>query len=282
MKLMKYLLSSGLITTVLLSSSVLHMTSCEKVIHDTTTITIRDTITLTDTVCSLELGLVAYYNFNNSSLKDSSGNNNDIVFNNATLTTGRSGIPNSAFLFDGHSSYMKVLNSPSLNPNKITLMATVKVKGFYDGTCHANQILGKGFPDQVNGFYAVRFLDIYNDCYQPVNVNTEFFAGAYGDQPSGNISSASADTSFIQTERWYNVIYTYDGNESRIYVDGNLKGVEQKTAVFTPNTQDLFIGRHENPEFPYWFNGVIDEIRIYDRALCACEISKLNYTKLVQ
>jgi len=282
MKLFRYFLSGGLITTIFLSSSVVHMTSCKKVIRDTTVITIRDTVTITDTVCSLDLGLVAYYNFNNSSLKDSSGNSNDIVFSNATPATGRSGIPNSAFLFDGHSSYMKVLNSPSLNPDKITLMATIKVKGFFDGTCHANQIVGKGYPDQIYGFYALRFMDIYNDCYDAVNPNTEFFAGTYGDILTGKESGVAADTSFIQKERWYNVIYTYDGNESRIYVDGKLMGVDHRTATFTANTQDLFIGRHENPAFPYWFNGIIDEVRIYDRALCACEISKLNYTKTVQ
>ncbi|MBL7736896.1 MAG: LamG domain-containing protein [Chitinophagaceae bacterium] len=282
MKLINYFISSGLIATILFSSTTIPLTSCEKVIHDTTTITIRDTIVLTDTACSLELGLVAYYNFNNSSLKDLSGKGNDIVFNNATPTVGRNGVPNSAFLFNGQSSYMKILNSPSLNPNKITLMATIKVNGFFEGTCHANQIVGKGYPDQINGYYSLRFLDANSDCYGPVNVNTEFFSGAYGDYLTGNVAGANADTSFVQTARWYTVIYTYDGNESRIYVDGNLKNVVQKAARFTPNTQDVFIGRHENPAFPYWFNGVIDEVRIYDRALCSCEISKLSYTKAVQ
>jgi hypothetical protein len=41
---------------------------------------------------------------------------------------------------------------------------------------------------------------------------------------------------------------------------------------------DLLLGKHGDPSNPYHFNGIIDEIRIYDRALCFEQIKKLNNT----
>ena len=58
--------------------------------------------------CNLKDGLMAYYNFNGGNLNDSSGLNNNIVFNNAVKTTDRFGKANNAYLFDGSSSYMQV------------------------------------------------------------------------------------------------------------------------------------------------------------------------------
>ena len=84
------------------------------------------------------------------------------------------------------------------------------------------------------------------------------------------------DTSFIQKEKWYTVIYTYDGTKSKIYVNGKLKNEATKTVTFHGNTNDLYIGRHQDPSFPYYFNGVMDEVRIYDRAVNVKEAEMLS------
>ena len=49
-----------------------------------------------------------------------------------------------------------------------------------------------------------------------------------------------------------------------------------KTVAFNANDQDLYIGRHEDPNFPYYFNGVMDEVRIYNRAVNAKEAEVLS------
>lgn len=283
MKSFRIVFPLHLLAFIFLLSSGSHLTSCKKetirdttIIHDTTTVTIRDTITKIDTICKLELGMVAHFNFTNGSLLDETDYHNDIIFNTATATTGKSGVANSAFLFNG-STYMKVANSTSLNPQKISLMARVRADDFYMGTCHANQILGKGWPDQLKGFYTLRITDPYGDCYGVPDVTKEFFAGGYGDNiPGGSGTGAVDDTSYIQVGQWYNVVYTYDGTTSKIYVNGKLKSEQQKTVTFTPNQYDLFIGHHEDPQFPYWFYGAIDEIRIYDRALNGNEARMLS------
>jgi len=58
--------------------------------------------------------LVAFYPFNGNA-NDSSGHNNNGTVYGAALTTDRQGNPNSAYFFDGTSSYILVPNSPSLN-----------------------------------------------------------------------------------------------------------------------------------------------------------------------
>src|SRR5689334_13947336 len=83
---------------------------------------------------NLSAGLVAYYPFNGNA-NDESGNGNNAVFNNASLTNDRNGVARSAYNFNGSSQYMRIKNSPSINFNgAFSISAWVKVKGFYEGT----------------------------------------------------------------------------------------------------------------------------------------------------
>jgi hypothetical protein len=259
------------------------ISSCTKteteIIHDTTTVIQKDTIVVTDSVVdsviNLNDGLIAYYNFNNGSLNDGSGYGNNIVFNNATSTADRHGVANNAFLFNGTSSYMRVPNSVSLNPRNITIMAIFKPNGYYLGTCHGNEILGKGTPDGQVGQYGMRIADFDNPlrCSTPADTSNETIS-VFVTQAGGQ-----ASTPVISAGQWYNVIFTYDGIVANVYFDGQLKQTWNTGPLsFSPNSNDLFIGRHEDNtnQYPYWFNGVIDEIRIYNRALPIEAIKELS------
>jgi len=282
MNLLKLLLGC-LLLFIFFTLSTTPFSACTKtkteIEHDTTVVTRTDTLTRVDTVVKIDTtydlhyGLVAYYNFNNGSLNDSSGYGNNITFNNnATPTSDRKGNSNGAYLFNGTSSYMTVPNSPSLNPSNMTLMATFKVNGFYTDLCHANQILGKGYNDYINGFYMMRFSDFAPDCSTPANLNNEMFSAG-----PGNAAGLVTDTCFVKMDQWYNLIYTYDGTVAKIYLDGQLKKAINTAALnFDPNTHDLFVGKHEDPQYPYYFNGVIDEIRIYNRALPLGAVQQLS------
>ncbi|MGH2648643.1 MAG: LamG domain-containing protein [Ginsengibacter sp.] len=263
-------------------------------IHDTTTVnihdttTIKDTVVINDTVMSkITKGLIAYYNFNGGNLNDSSGNSNNIVFSNATPTADRFGNPNNAFLFDGYSSYMQVTNSASLNPNNITMYAIVKPLGFYQGSCHGNSILTKGWPDYANGFYTLRFYPLDNDagggvCAANPDTTQEFFGGGFGDNSPafgyGAPGTSSSDSVYIQKNQWYTIAFTYDGSTARFYVNGALASSVPITGgiTFTPNSFDLFFGQTGSTQYPYYFKGVIDEIRIYNRALTNQETDYLD------
>jgi hypothetical protein len=285
MKSIKYYL--GLIPVlVFLCFAQTNLTSCQKetqFITDTLrlkdTIVIKDTVRTSDTTyCqNLKDGLVAYYNFNGGTQKDSSGSNNHIVYSNAVQTADRFGRANNAYLFDGSTTYMRVANSQSLNPRTgITISAIIKIHDFYRGNCGGNQIIGKGVNDFINGFYALRIRSTVG-CNTTVDTSKEVFYGNYGDMPS-RLAPQNLNH-FIHANQWYHVVFTYAPGEARLYVNGTLIQTLSGTAVFTPNNQDVFIGKHDDFTFPYWFKGVIDELRIYNRVLCQGDVNKLNALK---
>ena len=223
---------------------------------------------------NLNLGLKAYYPFTGNA-NDVSGNNNNPVFNNATLTADRVGNPNSAYHFNGTSSYMQVPNSASLNTtNKLSLSAWVKPMGFYAGNCHGNSVIAKGNTSTTPGLYIIWYDDnagTYGaNCGGPLNPAVENFYGA------GGMTPAPGYTPYIQTNQWYSVIVTYDGTTVKLYIDCQLKYSGPQGGINFTNPQDLFIGKVDNPSFPYWVNGDIDEVRIYDRALTVDEVNVLG------
>jgi Concanavalin A-like lectin/glucanases superfamily len=285
MKLLKSILIALFVASLFVTGGST-MSSCTKetIIRDTIirrdTIFKRDTLRIIDSVCyNLKDSLVAWYKFTAGSLKDSSGKNNDIVFNNATATADRFGKANNAFLFNGNGSYMKVTNSPSLNTaNKISLFAIVKVNGFYPGTCHGNRIIMKGDADFLSGNYTLTFDDnAYTNaqnCFivTPDTLHQNFF-GLNTTAPPGGY------TPYVQKNQWYTLVYTSDGITSKMYVNGELKAAGPANNITFSNGADLYFGRLNNSQYPYWFNGVIDEIRIYNKALCDGEVSALNKLK---
>lgn len=219
----------------------------------------------------LRTSLVGLYTFDGDVL-DHSNYGNNIAFNSATATTGKDGLPNTAYAFDGKSSYMTIPNSTSLNgQHGITLAATIKVAGFYDGICHGNRIIMKGYRDQSQGTYFLGFDDAayynYQGCYMPVMEDKQTFYGNYGNTQYNSIGTRDS-TIYVKKNRWYTIIYTVDTSRvGKLYINGELKATASNTSAdFTPNSDDLFIGRAPYPSFPYWFDGVIDEIRIYNRA----------------
>lgn len=259
---------------------ILMFSTCSKKITDknqTTAAEISAETSLADNLGTA--GLVAWYTFNGNTL-DSSGNSNNVAFNNAKAVADRFGNPKGAYSFNGVDNYMRVPNSASLNPSsEITIFAIIKIKGFYGGACHGNKIVAKGNSDKKNGVYSLNFDDQrfynYNGCNQPLKPNKQDFYARYGNENGSGSATGADDPDFLQKNQWYAITYTYNGTASKLYVNGVLKDTQKKTTTFTANTDDLFIGRLNDPNYPYWFNGVIDEIRIYNKALNANQVQML-------
>lgn len=83
----------------------------------------------------------------------------------------------------------------------------------------------------------------------------------------------------LTSTRWYQVATTFDGTAGRLYVDGTLVASQVWTGSVAPNSspQGLFIGEML-PAIggPRNFNGAIDDVRVYDRALPESEIRTLS------
>ena len=152
------------------------------------------------------------------------------------------------------------------------MCAWVRVTGFYTGPCGGNSILMKGNDDFVTGNYGLRFSDVSNGCGTP-NLNNESFYG-FGWNSANPQGGAIALTPFIQLSQWYSVVYTYDGIKQKIYVNCILRDSSFINLSTFTLPDDLFIGRLNRPDYPFWFNGDADEIRIYNRALTQVEVNQ--------
>lgn len=218
------------------------------------------------------MGLQAYYPFNGNA-NDESGNNNNPIFNNATITADRFGKPNSAYHFNGVYQYMRIPNKSSLNfRNEISLSLWVRPTGFNYDICHASQLISKGGGNYNPGNYALRF----DDALYTLGTGCD---GAVCDTVHQNFRGTGTvlkpyGGDFIKKNQWYNILYTNDGRTARLYVDCQLKYEVVFPETFT-NDEDLFFGKSDDDIFPFWLNGDLDDIRIYNRALNDKEIFSL-------
>jgi hypothetical protein len=195
-------------------------------------------------------GLVGYWSFDGYPInftKDLSGNENHGTIYGAVAGGGKVG---SALSFDGVDDYVDCGN---VNPIiAITVEAWVK-SASATGYSGVWQIVSK-YNAYILGTSSVGGDNVcfiifdtawrYGSCYTvPDPENWHYFVGVYN-------SSAQ---------------------EKKIYVDGVLRGTTNPSGEINSDTGPLHIGRRECCE-GFNFNGIIDEIRIYNRSLSEAEI----------
>jgi hypothetical protein len=67
--------------------------------------------------------------------------------------------------------------------------------------------------------------------------------------------------------RWHHLAATYDGQTASIFIDGNLASSEKIAMRLRPSSFPLTIGQENLPGDPRAFLGLIDEVRVWNRAL---------------
>lgn len=76
---------------------------------------------------------------------------------------------------------------------------------------------------------------------------------------------------------WHHVAATFDGTTRKIYVDGVLRGQDNPGAVHTVTSTNFRLGSAVTTEY---FRGEMDEVRVWNRALCADEIASISTGEL--
>jgi len=107
----------------------------------------------------------------------------------------------------------------------------------------------------------------------------EKFRGAVGTRAAGSWYAASFKD--LQADTWYHLAATYDGNSLKAYKDGTLI-----TSTPTPEgssdaeNETLKLGRHaQYADTTNYFGGILDDVRIYNYALSADDISAIHAGK---
>ena len=83
----------------------------------------------------------------------------------------------------------------------------------------------------------------------------------------------------LNVSQWYNVGTTYDGNNLKLYLNGNLVGTQALTGVIAADTSLLTLGKNPSASNKY-FKGKIDEVRVFNAALTDSQLQRMVYQEI--
>ena len=211
--------------------------------------------------------LKLYFPFNSNAI-DESGNGNDGIINGASLTEDRFGNPNSAFYFDGVNDWIEVAHAESINfnvNNNYSISVWVKMN-----------------PNHITGDVLGKWENSYDPCPYRFQIENQIAPGAYSF--ARYIGGTPQDSTRQQIARYYTDIDTdfhfltaiYRPNSIDFYFDGLLVDTSNNYMLLNnvANSYNLFIGKREGINDRY-FNGIIDDIRIFSKALNQEEVTAL-------
>ncbi len=207
-------------------------------------------------------GLVVHYPFDGDSL-DTSGNNlNPSVHGSPTLCPDRKGYANSAYFFDGIDDYFYIEDDPLLRPEHYTISAWY----CHTGINQYARILEKRYLNTTSPYtsFLLQSNRDSNTAHTQLTTNTgRLLVDSSGPAPIGE---------------WNLLTATFDGDSLRLYLNGVLDTALPKTGNITYSGLPLFIGIcHHGGAQTYTFDGAIDEVLLYNRALSAAEIWGIFY-----
>jgi hypothetical protein len=206
-------------------------------------------------------GLVAHWTFDEGSgptAYDSAGTNHGSI-SGATWTTGKVG---GALSFDGINDYVDGGNGASLdNMPAITLAAWIYPKG-WGGSGEGRIISKRHWPQSA-----------YELKMSPRNELDRVSADFYGDN---DIVAVHSGIENIVLNHWYHLAATSDGLHQKIYVNGIEMGSNNVNIGDIKDIPvNLWIGQMSDVYVNCAFDGIIDDVRIYNNVLSQSEVMAL-------
>jgi hypothetical protein len=206
-------------------------------------------------------GLVAAFGFEETTptaAVDSANGLSDGTISNATHVTGKYG---NGISFNGVNSVISVNNTMASS-----ISSNMTIEAWVDPATAGNvwkPIIGKSYKGTQLS-YVVQGVTPQN------GVPSMYLAPA-----ANNLLGSSP----LPTNQWSHVAATYDGTTVRLYVNGLLVASQAQTGSPSPSTDALQIGS-DGMLGAFW-NGKIDEVRVYNTALTASAIQADMNTPVV-
>ncbi|MEO8351237.1 MAG: LamG domain-containing protein [Chthoniobacteraceae bacterium] len=207
-------------------------------------------------------GLVAYWAFDETGgteVKDSSGHHNGGRLLSAERVPGRKG----RAIACQQDALVEVPHTPTLDEFEAGFTVSAWVKRDADATW--NMILSREVKNGPSEYFGVAVVN--NKALFSIDPDGAHYQNIKGseDLPAGE---------------WIHLAGTYDHKEFRLYVNGALvKSAPCSVPFHFADKNPTIIGGNTNSQGNKWvdcFHGLIDEVRLYNRALSEDEISKLN------
>ncbi|MGY8868772.1 MAG: LamG-like jellyroll fold domain-containing protein, partial [Methylophagaceae bacterium] len=227
-------------------------------------------------------GLIAWYPFNGNA-NDESGNSLNLSINGPSLSADRYGTSDSAYIFDGEqqaAQYLILSDIDQIKNNEFTYSVWFNSSEFYPNA------LGARPRDYVN-FNAQGIFSINSNdwdvgpalsMFLKNHENETLGAGTW--TPQG--SSEAGLSPSVETNTWYNAVYTYGNGTTKVYINGILKSTFLSSIDYN-NQYDFVIGGQrngDNMDVMGGFNGKIDDVGIWDKVLTQAEVIQL-YTGVI-
>jgi len=210
-----------------------------------------------------QASLVAYYPMDETQgdIYDYSGQGNHGTNNGASY--GAAGKVGYGLEFDG-SDDVTIVNNEALSPESITLSAWVKASAIDDWN---------GIITNIDTTSPRHGLNLQVGTSQ--DIASLIYDGAGG---GGYINS----TTVPAVDTWYHVVLTHNSpdNRSIFYVNGNNERETTAYGLAYLSGTDTIIGRFYTDSTGLRFKGIIDEVRIYNRALSDDEVKNLYHKGL--
>ncbi|WP_462255378.1 LamG domain-containing protein [Ferruginibacter sp.] len=221
------------------------------------------------TTSTLKEGLVAHYHFSGNA-NDATINKNDGVAIGASLTADRFGNENEAYVFNGVGNYIKINNSPSLDlKESFSISVWIRPNNYLNPgiiVWHGAAASGQDpFILYFSNGAGYNGLGVRKDCGTGLNVNEVY-----------------APSNVIFSNIWSHVTGVCNSvtKQMKIYINGELlKTASFSDLSFTYSTANFYtmLGAVESTAgLSGFFNGKMDEVRIYNRELIQKEISELS------
>ena len=226
---------------------------CRKMIYLVSFVLVLGLV-LTSAAEGADPDLAAYWKFDEGSgttAYDSSGNGNNGSFvGDPKWVPGKLG---GALEFNG-DDYLNCGNGPSLQiQDEITITFWFQVKAFSNNW--------EAFLAKSDSAYRAS---------RSATTGNATHMGASGSSVGGGNGWFDA-TVVITDGQWHHWAGVYDGTEARIYIDGELDTASPGTGQINLTSSDLYIGENSGATGRF-LHGLLDEVRIYSRALTDTEI----------
>lgn len=215
-------------------------------------------------------GLVAYWSFDDCTAKDNSGNGHDgVIQNNAQCTEGKNG---KVLSFNGSSQFVEV-QDPNSDFATTNLSISVWINPS-DSQMDYAAIIDKSHTsasDAISGWVLQK---------SPIGDGLPFYFAYCTNTPycSSWDTGDGSQRVTVNTNNWSHLVITKQGGDVAYYLNNQF--VSKQTYSFSEYTKTslpLLIGavNQQGGANARYFNGLIDELRVYNRALTDTEVKTL-------